>query len=205
MSQPELRIRRATVDDRETLKTLWATVGLPVDELEKRLTEFQVVESGGQVLGAIGVQIVQQHARLHSEDYTDYSVTDAARELFLERIQTIAANHGVFRLWTQERSPFWTRAGFLPANAETLARLPAEWNQAEGKWLSLQLKNEEVIAAALGETLSGLMDEEKKQTARVSEKAKTLKTIITFLGFATFAICLALAIYLLMHRHAFSQ
>lgn len=201
---PSLRVRRATVDDLETLKSLWNAMQLPADELEKRLTEFQVVESNGRVLGAVGVQILRQHALLHSEDYADYSVTDVARELFLERIQTIASNHGVFRLWTQERAPFWTRAGFQPASAEVLARLPAEW-QAEGKWLTLQLKNEEVIAAALGESFAGFMDAEKKQTARVSEKAKTFRTIVTILGFAIFFVCIAIAGYLLIHRNPFAQ
>ncbi|MEI9960624.1 MAG: hypothetical protein WDM76_05665 [Limisphaerales bacterium] len=203
MVQSNLHIRRATVDDREALKMLWAATGLSpeqLDELEKRLTEFQVVESNGQVLGAIGIQIIGQHALLYCEDYTDYSITDAARELFLERIQTIAANHGVFRLWTQERSPFWTRSGFQPANAEMLARLPANWNQIEGQWLTLQLKDEEAISTALGENFAGFMDAEKKQTARVAAKAKTFRTIITVLGFTTFFICIAIAIYLFMHH-----
>ena len=121
---------------------------LPANELEKRLTEFQVIETaGGQIAGAIGIQIVRQYALLHSEGYTDFSVADTARELLWERIRTIAAHHGVFRLWTQEDSPFWVRWGFQPANAETLARLPEEWKQFEGKWLTIQLKDEEAIAA----------------------------------------------------------
>src|SRR5208283_6075814 len=47
------------------------------DELEKRLTEFQViVTADGQIAGAIGIQIIRQHALLHSEGYTDFSVAD---------------------------------------------------------------------------------------------------------------------------------
>ena len=81
---------------------------LPPDELEKRLTEFQVVETAdGKLLGAIGIQIVRQHALLHSEGYSDFALADAARQLFWERVQTLASNHGVFRIWTQESSPFW--------------------------------------------------------------------------------------------------
>ena len=83
---PPLHIRRATVDDLPALKSLWLTARLPADELEARLTEFQVVEAGGVFAGALGLQIVRQHARLHSEDYADFSVADAARELFLERL-----------------------------------------------------------------------------------------------------------------------
>ena len=88
MSSPKLRIRRATTDDFQGLKSLWNSMRLPADELESRLTEFQVIESAdGQIAGAIGVQIIRQHALLHSEGYADFSVADAARELFWERIQ----------------------------------------------------------------------------------------------------------------------
>src|SRR5271154_6055601 len=125
MNPQTLRIRRATVDDRDALKSLWASMRLTADELEKRLTEFQVVEnSGGEVVGAIGIQISKQHALLHSEGYSDFGVADTARNLFWTRIQTLAANHGVFRIWTQERSPFWKSFGFQPPSVETLARLP---------------------------------------------------------------------------------
>ncbi len=33
------------VDDRAVLKAIWLSMRLPADELEKRLTEFQVVEN----------------------------------------------------------------------------------------------------------------------------------------------------------------
>src|SRR5262249_35968233 len=107
MTSPSLTIRRATVDDLPALKAMWSAAQWPVSELEGRLTEFHVVESGGQFAGALAVQIIRQHARLHSEDYADFAVADDSRKLFWERIQVIAANLSVFRLWTQETSPFW--------------------------------------------------------------------------------------------------
>lgn len=197
---PPLHIRRATVDDLPALKSLWLAARLPADELEIRLTEFQVVEAGGVFAGALGLQILRQHARLHSEDYADFSVADAARELFWERIQKLAANHGVFRVWTQETSPFWTRWGFQPANAEILERLPDEWKNLEGNWLTLELKNEDVIVAALGNQFAGFMDAEKKSTAQVADRARKLKLFITIAGFAIFFICAAVAVYLLLHH-----
>src|ERR1035441_3142350 len=124
LAMPQLHIRRATVDDLPALKSLWTATQFPADELESRLTEFQAVEAGGVFAGALGLQILRQHARLHSEDYADYSFADAARELFWERIQKLAANHGVFRIWTQETSPFWTRPGGSPAGAGRLESAP---------------------------------------------------------------------------------
>lgn len=175
---------------------------LAEDELEKRLTEFQiVVDAKGTFLGAIGFLISNQHALLHDEGFTDFSIADLARDLFWLRIQVLASNHGVFRLWTQERSPFWKNFGFRPPDAETLARLPAEWkNEFSGAWLTLQLKDEAAIAAALGTNLAGLMDAERAQTERTRERAQVLRTAITVICFSIGILCIGFAIYLLFHR-----
>jgi N-acetylglutamate synthase-like GNAT family acetyltransferase len=200
MHPGQLQIRRAIVDDLPALKSLWRAANLPADELESRLTEFQVVESGGVFAGALGLEVLRQHARLHSEDYADFAVADHARQLFWDRIQKVAANHGVFRVWTQETSPFWTHWGFQPPNAETLARLPEEWKHLEGRWLTLELKNEDVIKDALDNQFTGFMDSEKKQTERVVGQARKLRLFVTIAGFTVFFLCLAVAVFLFMRR-----
>ena len=175
---------------------------LPYNELKKRLTEFQVVQTAdGRLLGAIGMQIIRQHARLHSEAYFDFALADRAREMFWDRIQTLASNHGVFRLWTQETSPFWNRLGFQPAVAGKPSRLPEEWDQFKGEWLTLQLKDEEVITNALDKNFTAFKSSEKRNVARIREQAKMLKTIITIAGFLVGISCFAVAIYLIIHRH----
>jgi N-acetylglutamate synthase-like GNAT family acetyltransferase len=196
----QLHIRRATVDDLPALLALWASAQLPARELESRLTEFQVVEADGEFAGALGIQVVRQHARLHSEDYSNFAVADAARELFWERIQKIASNHGVFRLWTQETSPFWTRWGFQPADPETLGKLPPEWQGLEGRWLTYELKNEAVITTALGTQFADFMAGEQQQTAKVSAQARRLRLFITIFFFALGIGLIAYAIYLLKHH-----
>jgi hypothetical protein len=207
MTPQTLRIRRATVDDRAALNAIWSAMRLPADELEKRLTEFQVVEpADGEVVGAIGVQFSKQHALLHSEGYSDFGIADAARQLFWDRIQTLCANLGVFRVWTQERSPFWKSFGFQPPTAGILDRLPHEWrNEFTGGWLTLQLKNEEVITAALEKQFAGFMAGEKKETERLAEKARNLRTAITVIGFAIGIIGIIVAAYLFMNRNPFSR
>jgi N-acetylglutamate synthase-like GNAT family acetyltransferase len=201
-----LRVRRATLDDLVTLRTIWLSMRLPADELEKRLKEFQVVENAaGEVLGAVGIQLSQQHALLYGEGFSDFSVADAARQMFWQRFEALAANHGVFRIWTQETSPFWKHWGFQPATAENLSRLPEEWKTSEGQWFTLPLKNEEAITTALETKFAGFMDAEKKQTALVAEKARKLNTIITVVGFAIGILGIGIAVYLLVHRHPFGQ
>ena len=207
MNPTQLSVRRATVDDLAALKKIWETMRFPADDLEKRLTEFQIAENaGGEIIGAIGIHIIRQHTLLHSEGYADFSLADAARNLFWIRIQTLASNHGVFRLWTQERSPFWKSFGFQPPTAEILARLPVEWkNEFDGGWLTFQLKDEAVITAALEKEFAQFMAAEKRDTDRVAEQAHTLKTIITVIGFAIGILSFGVAIYLLIHRLPFLQ
>ena len=207
MSAHTLHIRRATVDDRAQLKDLWASMQLAPEALEKRLTEFQVVENPeGEVVGAIGILFSGHHALLHNEGYTDFGVADAARQLFWDRIQTLAANHGVFRIWTQERSPFWKSYGFQPPSAETLERLPENWrNEFDGGWLTLQLKDEEVIAAAIEKQFGSFHAAEQQNITRVSEKIQTFKTVVTILGFAIGIICIAVATYLFVNRNPFAH
>jgi len=200
MRSPQLRVRRATTDDFQSLKSLWNSMRLPADKLERRLTECQVVESGdGQIVGAIGLQVIRQHGLLHSEAYADSTVADAARLLFWERIQMVASHHGVFRLWTQENSPFWSHCGFRIVIIESLGQLPEEWKRFEGKWYSLQLKNEAALTT-LDKELKTFRESEKQRTTQTLDHARTLRVAITVLGFGIFFICLAVLIYLITHR-----
>jgi N-acetylglutamate synthase-like GNAT family acetyltransferase len=195
-----LRIRRATTDDFRSLQALWHSMRFPTAELEKRLTEFQVIEAAdGQLAGAIGLEMTGPHGRLHSEGYTDFSVADTARELFWERIQTIASHHGVLRLWTQETSPFWSRWGFRSATDENLERLPAEWKRFEGPWFTFQLKDEAALAAAETE-LAIFRESEEKRTAETLHQARTMTKTITVIAFALAAILIGIAFFMFMRR-----
>jgi N-acetylglutamate synthase-like GNAT family acetyltransferase len=200
-----LRVRRATIEDLAALRGIWVSMRLPADELEKRLNEFQVVEADNRLFGAMGIQFSGHYALLHSEGFSDFSAADTARELFWDRIQTLAANHGVFRIWTAESSPFWKRWGFQPPTEQLLSRLPEHWKASGEKWLTLQLKDEDAVAEALQTKFAGFMDSEKQQTARIEEKARALKRVIIAVGFGIFFICIGVVIYLLRHRNPFSE
>lgn len=195
-----LHVRRATVEDLESLQVIWVSMRLPSEQLEGRLTEFQVVEREGVVVGALGFQILRTAAALHSEGYSDFSVADEARQLFWDRIQKLAANHGVFRLWTLEDSPYWRRWGFHPANEEALTRLPEEWRGMVGKWFTLELKNEAVINAALQNQFAGFMASEKKSAEETTARAKQVMNFLTVICFLIFFVCLAVAGWLFTHR-----
>jgi N-acetylglutamate synthase-like GNAT family acetyltransferase len=190
------RVRRATLDDLESLKTLWNSMHLPAQELESRLTEFQVVEApDGRVVGALGIQIARQQGRLHSESYGDFAIADDARTLMLERIRSLCSNHGVLRLWTQEKAPFWTRQGFQPASPEDLKKLPETWAGAD--WLTLQLKDEAAMVS-MEKELALFMETEKQRTADTMERVRMLKSIFLWLGVVLGVLVLGAVVYVFL-------
>jgi len=199
---PDLRIRRATVDDLPALRAVWLSMQLDAAALENRLTEFQIAELGGEVAGAVAFQIIRTAGLLHSEGYSDFSVADEARKLFWERLQNLAANHGVFRLWTQENSPFWLRWGFQPAGEEDLARLPDEWKKNEGGWFTLELKNEALVTAALEKQYGEFSAREKRQSAESAARAKSFSNLIAVFFFIVGFGAIGFAVWLFLRFKA---
>jgi len=183
MTATNFKVRRATIDDLPTLKGLWAAMNFPADDLQHRLTEFQVAESAdGKFLGAIGLQIAEKQGRIHSEGFTDFAFAEEIRPLLWERLQSVATNHGLFRLWTQERAPFWSRCGLLPAKEDSLQKLPAVWRNSE-PWLALQLREDAAIEAISSDKeFEMFIQSEKERTARAFQQARTLKMIATILA-----------------------
>src|SRR6266581_1954630 len=91
MTTTNLQVRRATVEDLPRLGPLWQQEHLSVSDLEKRFKEFQVVEAvGGEMLGAIGLQVAGPDGRLHSEVFAHADQSNALREKLWERAQVLA-------------------------------------------------------------------------------------------------------------------
>ena len=200
MTASALRVRRATVEDLDTLRALWTSMHLPVAELEPRLTEFQLVEDAeGKIVGGIGFQISASQGRLHSEGFTDFALAETSRDLLWARIQTLSTNHGILRLWTQEDTPFWGRLGFKPANAEDLKKFPAGWNTEGSSWLTLQLKNEAAINAVEKE-LAMFMSAQKQQSAQIFQHVRTLKMLATLIAIILAIFTFGAAIYLVIKK-----
>lgn len=202
MAPSNYRVRRATVEDLPTLRALWNSLPSPAEDLERRLTEFQVVVSGEErVVGTLGVQIRQQHALLHSESFEDYTAADEMRPLLVDRIRTIAANHRVMRLWTREQSPFWSRLGFQPATPDILKKLPEDWARVGDRpgWVTLQLKDEEAIVS-LEKELACYMEMERQRTQRVFRHARTLKLAATFVS-VLIAVFIIVALLYFLKQH----
>jgi N-acetylglutamate synthase-like GNAT family acetyltransferase len=200
MALPNYRVRRATVDDLGALTALWESMNFPLQTLEKRLTEFQIAEGPqGHIAGAFGFQINGRYGLIHSEAFSDFSTADEIRSLFWQRIQPLAMNHGVVRLWTQEQSPFWSRNGFQPPTADVRQKLPEAWVDAGPNWLTLQLNDEEVIVS-LDKELAMLMQAERERTKETLEKARAFKTVVTVIAFVLVLLIFSAALYVYLRR-----
>jgi N-acetylglutamate synthase-like GNAT family acetyltransferase len=141
MELPALSARRATVEDLPALQALWQIGGLPADELEKFLTEFQVVpgEGEGVLLGAIGLMVEGNDALLHSEALAPGDEGDEIRAALWRRLQIVARNQGIHRLWTQEDADYWRTGGFGVAPAETVSAATAAFVDKTATWLVCDL------------------------------------------------------------------
>ncbi|MCO5053354.1 MAG: hypothetical protein M9920_13760 [Verrucomicrobiae bacterium] len=202
MSPSAFQVRRATVDDLPRLRELWVLMRLPDAGLDRHLTDFQViVDPAGLVIGGAALEIHSRHARIHSEAFEDFSLADAARQALWNRIQNLATNHGLFRLWTQEQSPFWAQQGFQSPPIEALERMPAQWDRTAAGWLTLKLKDEEAIAS-LDKEFALFVEAEKTQRNQLLSQARLFKGIV-LTGIALIALLfLAGAIWLLLKQRS---
>jgi len=196
MKPSNYRLRRATLDDLGPLTVLWKSMNFPADDLGKRITEFQVAEAAeGKLVAAVGVQMAERQGRIHSEVFSDFALADQLRPLLWERIHSVATNHGLLRLWTQEHAPFWSHCGLAKADAETLEKLPAIWRGASSPWLTLKLKDDLETVASLDKEFALFMQSEKQRTERAFRQARVLKLFATLIAFVLLILVIAAAFY----------
>lgn len=192
MTLSNQQVRRATLEDVPKLIPLWQEENLPSADLEKSFKEFQVVESAeGELLGALGMQIFGLEGFLHSEVFAHPEQADLLRDMLWARIQILAQNHGLVRMWTYFATPFWHRNGFQAPSPEILARLPEPLAGTRGNWIFIQLKEETAPAASLDKEFAMFKEAEREQTEKIFRQARVMKMIAIILGIAVFLLVLA--------------
>ena len=199
MSPQNFQVRRAVIDDLPALLALWRDMKFPAEELERRFAEFQVATDGeGNLLGTIALTMAGQQGWIRHEAFTDFGFAEQLRRMFWERIQNLAANHGLHRLWTQENAPFWRHLDFQHADAETLKKLPAEWRTENGDWLTLQLRAEVAMQAlAAAGDVESLMKLEREQTQKTLAQAAAMKKIALLIAILLAVVVAVLVVYLI--------
>lgn len=195
------RTRRATVDDLPQLAQLWQSAHLPVDVLEKQFTDFQIAEDNtGKLIGAIGLQINGSNGRVHSEAFTDFALTDALRPPLWQRLQTVAQNHGLFRLWTEEAAPWWKKdAGFSAPPEDVLQKLPESFGPRGATWLVLRLKEESADPELLDKEIAMFKEAERVKREALIANAQIIRVVGTILAALVFLFAMGVLFYLFKH------
>jgi N-acetylglutamate synthase-like GNAT family acetyltransferase len=183
------QVRRATIEDMPKLVALWQAEGLPVPDLEKRFKEFQVIDGeGGSILGAIGLQIAGLEGCVHSEAFAHPEQADALRGLFWERLQVLAQNHGLIRVWTQIATPFWNHSGFQYASEDLLGRRPDAFGNDPHPWRFSQLREEAASLPSIEKEFAMFKEMEHERTQRLLRQAKVLKMVAAVVVMAVFIL-----------------
>ena len=203
MNSPGYRVRRATLDDIGPLTALWKSMGYASDDLARRVTEFQIAEGPeGKLLGGAAIEIQERQGLIHSEAFADFALADPLRELLWDRLQSVATNQGLLRIWTREQAPFWRHCGMNLADAEALRALPGAWRGNLEGWLTVKLREDPSAIISADKEFAIFMAAEKQRTDRALRHARLLKAAATLLAVVLFMLVLAGAVYVLRrNRH----
>lgn len=197
MNSTDYRVRRATLEDIDSLTVIWQSMHFPIDELARRITEFQVAESGvGELLGAVGLHVSGRQGLVHSEAFGDFALAEHLRPLLWDRLQSVANNQGLLRVWTQERAPFWSHCGLVKPDAAALEKLPAAWRELSGGWLTLKLREDVERLTSVDKEFGIFMQAERARTQRSLQRGKVMKAIATLIAIGLLGLVIAGALYI---------
>lgn len=202
MNPPSYQTRRATLEDLNGLRLLWHAEQLSALELEKHFTQFQVAQAeDGALAGALGLHIIGTHGRFHSEAFRDFALADTLRPLLWERIQTVARNFGLTRLWTQESAAFWREHGFTAATPELLEKLPSGFGQPESDWITLKLKDEVFSGLTQEQEFALFREAARGETEKAFRQARTMKWIATVVAVMFAVLASVMGMYMFRYSN----
>ncbi len=175
---PSYQPRRATLEDLPELRSLWDSARLPLDDLEKRFTEFQVVTSPeGNIVGTVGLHVQKQHGLVHSEAFANPELAVEVRPLLWQRILAVAKNNGLIRLWTLPTASFYREHGFVDVDDAQRAKLPEGFGNPAVDWVTLKLKDDSLAAVSMEKEFEVFAMAQKEESQRMLDQAKTLRLI----------------------------
>ena len=193
---PSYQSRRATLEDLPELRSLWHNARLPLDDLEKRFTEFQVVTNAeGNIVGSVGLQIQNQNGLVHSEAFTEPGIATEVRPLLWQRVLAVAKNNGLVRLWTLPTASFYREQGFADLDETQRAKIPEGFGNPAADWVSLKLKDDSQAAVSLEKEFEIFAMAQKEESKKMISQAKALKVLAYGLLFLALAGIAALAFF----------
>lgn len=185
--------RRATLDDLPLLQALWQEAGLPGEELEKFLAEFQVVaDEDGSLLAAIGLLVEGSHGLLHTEAIAAAAAdqADEMRAALWRRLQIVARNQGLHRIWTQEDGEFW-RGVFTLADSGTVTEAGTTFLTADptAAWFQHELLDPAKAKQLVNEQMAIWAATREQEREQFRNKTRVFMWIAMTVAFAVLAMC----------------
>ncbi len=121
MSAQQIKIRRAEVNDLENLRAFWKKEEVYSLDLEKVFTEFQLLFKEDEILGCVRLTVIGKEGVVQSLLLQSIDDQVGASDLVWSRIEKIAENHGLVRIWIgKELGPI---EGFSPVDAELKSKV----------------------------------------------------------------------------------
>lgn len=202
MEAPALSARRATVEDLPALQALWQQAGLPWTELEPYVTEFQVVagEAEGGLLAAIGLLVEDTDALLHTEAVAPWDNADELRAALWQRIQIVARNQGVHRLWTQEDADYWCHGGFRTPSPEVVAKAGASFVDKTAAWQVCDLIDPDKARLLVDEQMAIWQAARAQEAQELQSKIRVFRNFALLLAAAVTIAALGMFLYVVL-RH----
>jgi len=143
------------------------------------------------------LQVEGAHGKIHSETFADFALSDSLRPLLWQRLEVVARNHGLFRLWTTETAPFWKKdVGFSTAPGEP----PEVFGPAGGSWLSLRLKDEGADPNLLEAQFELFREAERARREKLLQRAAAFKTVGTLIAVLLFIFSMGVLVWFFRHR-----
>ena len=200
VAEPEIRARRATVDDLPGLHALWQHAGLPWDQLERFVTEFILVPNDdGLPLASIGLQAEGDQGLVHSEAILPGQDDEALRAALWQRLQIIARNHGIVRLWTLEDAVFWTTR-FESAPDSVVRGLGATFADPTASWWICVLRDPERAQRLLDERMALWEAHRQSDAHQFSDTIARIRQAAFIIAGLVIAMMVGMVVYLVARR-----
>ncbi len=183
------------------MRLLWQAAGLPWDQLDRFVTEFQVVPGESEeLLGAIGFLVEGTDGLLHTESVTAAENADEIRASLWRRIQIIGRNQGIQRIWTQEDAPYWMTCGFSPASPERLGSTSATFLDRTASWQVFDIAAPEKVKARLDEQMAIWQATRSQEAEELQQRIRNFRNIAVLVATVVVGVMIVL-LSIVMRQH----
>jgi hypothetical protein len=119
-----------------------------------------------------------------------------------DRIQTVARNHGLVRVWAQFTSPYWRTIGFDYASNELLTKLPNNFGADRTPWMCVKLREDVSTVVSLDKEFALFRETQQEERAKIMRQARVMKVVAGVVATLVLLLVIAWAVmFLKVQKH----